>query len=134
VSFGVKILSGGGKFVHNICGNLNSRQADKLFFPNLYKLHNLFILIDFYLVLLREVFPRSFQPHNHSVKRPLTPKGPRVFWCKTIKNYPLLKKEPVFNICQLFIDKYIFLSIRMIKYKTYICTTSRSFICNFIST
>jgi hypothetical protein len=25
----------------------------------------------------------------------LTPKGPRVFWCKTTQNYPLLKKEPV---------------------------------------
>jgi hypothetical protein len=23
----------------------------------------------------------------------LTPKGPRVFWCKTTQNYPLLKKE-----------------------------------------
>jgi hypothetical protein len=25
----------------------------------------------------------------------LTPKGPRVFWCKTTQNYPLLKKEHV---------------------------------------
>jgi hypothetical protein len=25
----------------------------------------------------------------------VTPKGPRVFWCKTTQNYLLLKKEPV---------------------------------------
>jgi hypothetical protein len=25
----------------------------------------------------------------------LTAKGPRVFWCKTTQNYPLLKKEPI---------------------------------------
>jgi hypothetical protein len=34
---------------------------------------------------------KRFPPPNFN----LTPKGPRVFWCKTTKNYPLLKKEPV---------------------------------------
>ena len=41
VSFGAKSLSNGGMFVCNIYGNPNSPQADKLFFPNLYKLHYL---------------------------------------------------------------------------------------------
>jgi hypothetical protein len=41
VSFGVKSLSNGGIFVCNIYGNPHSPQADKLFFPNLYKLHHL---------------------------------------------------------------------------------------------
>jgi hypothetical protein len=41
-------------------GNPNSFVMGKLFFPNLYKLHNFNILMDFYLVLLREVCPRSF--------------------------------------------------------------------------
>jgi hypothetical protein len=51
--FDVKCFSGGEEFVHNIYGNPNSHQEDKLFFPNLYKLHNFHILMDFYLVLLR---------------------------------------------------------------------------------
>jgi hypothetical protein len=55
-SFGAKSLSGGGKLVCNIYGN---PQADKLFFLNLYKVYNLYILMDFYLVLLRRVCPRS---------------------------------------------------------------------------
>jgi hypothetical protein len=37
-NFGTKSLFGGGKFIHSIYGNPNSLQADKLFFPNLYKL------------------------------------------------------------------------------------------------
>jgi hypothetical protein len=36
----------------------------------LYKLHNLCIFMDFYLVLLREVCPKFSQPHGHSVKGP----------------------------------------------------------------
>jgi hypothetical protein len=44
VSFGVKILSGGGRFVHNIIENPNFPQDDKIFFLNLYKFHNLYIL------------------------------------------------------------------------------------------
>jgi hypothetical protein len=59
----------------------------------------------------------------------LTPKGPRVFWCKTTQNYSLLKKELV-----IFFDKYFSGSNHMIKYKTYICSTGRSFIFYFIST
>jgi hypothetical protein len=44
VSFGTKTLYWGGKFVHNIYGNPNSHRVDKpSFFPNLYKLHNLYI-------------------------------------------------------------------------------------------
>jgi hypothetical protein len=61
VSFGAKSLSSGGKFVHKISKNQNCAQKDKLFFPNLCKLHNLYILMEFYLVLLREVCPRSSQ-------------------------------------------------------------------------
>jgi hypothetical protein len=58
-SFGAKSLSGGGKLVSNIYGNPNSLQADKLFFLNLYKVCNLYTLMDFYLVLSRRVCPRS---------------------------------------------------------------------------
>jgi hypothetical protein len=64
-------LLGGGKFVHNnIYGNPNSPQADKFFFPNLYKLHYLYILMDFYLVLLRRVCTNFSQPNGRSVKWP----------------------------------------------------------------
>jgi hypothetical protein len=66
-SFGAKSLSNRGKLVHNIYGNPNSPRADKLFFLNLYKVYNLYILMDFYLVLLREVYPRSSQPHGRSM-------------------------------------------------------------------
>jgi hypothetical protein len=68
VSFSAKSLFNGGTFICNIYGNPNFPQANKLFFLNLYKLHNLYILMDFYLVLSREVYPRSSQPHGHSVK------------------------------------------------------------------
>jgi hypothetical protein len=61
-SFGTKSLFGGGKFVYNINGNPNSPQANKLFFPNLYKFENLYILMDFYLVLSRRACPRSSRP------------------------------------------------------------------------
>jgi hypothetical protein len=47
VNFGAKGLFGGGKFVHDIDGNPNSPQEDKLFFPKLYELYNLYILVDF---------------------------------------------------------------------------------------
>jgi hypothetical protein len=57
MSFDAKSLFGGRKFVHNIYGNPNLPRVDKLFFPNLYKLHNLYILMDFYIVFLREVCP-----------------------------------------------------------------------------
>jgi hypothetical protein len=40
----------------------------------------------------------------------LTPNGPRIFWCKTTQNYPLLKKEPV-----IIFDKYFSGSNHMIK-------------------
>jgi hypothetical protein len=55
VSFGAKSLASGQKFVHDINENPNSFQEEKLFFPNLYKLHNLYILMNFYLVFLRGV-------------------------------------------------------------------------------
>jgi hypothetical protein len=58
-SFGAKSLSDGGKLVHNIYGNPNSPQVNKLFFLNLYKVYNLYILMDFYHVLSREVCSRS---------------------------------------------------------------------------
>jgi hypothetical protein len=69
-SFGTKSLSGGGKLVFNIYGNPNSPQADKLFFLNLYKVYNLYSLMDFYLVLWKRVCPRSSQSHSRSVKCP----------------------------------------------------------------
>jgi hypothetical protein len=50
VSFGAKSLSNGAKFIQDENGNPNSPQEDKLSFPNLYKLHNLYFLMDFYLV------------------------------------------------------------------------------------
>ena len=49
----------------------NSSQMDKFFFLNLYKIYNLSILIDFYLILSSRICPRSSQPHGHSVKPPL---------------------------------------------------------------
>jgi hypothetical protein len=68
--FGTKSLSGGGKLVHDIYENPNTPRANKSFVPKLYKFYNLYILIDFYLVLWREVCSRSSQPHGHSMKRP----------------------------------------------------------------
>jgi hypothetical protein len=52
----------------SIGGNPNFPQVDKHFSPNLYKVQNLYILMDFYLVLSRGVFPRSSQLNNYSVK------------------------------------------------------------------
>jgi hypothetical protein len=62
VSFDAKSLANGQRFVHNINGNSNSLEEDKIFFPNLYKsIHNLYVLMDFYLVFSMEVCPRSSQ-------------------------------------------------------------------------
>jgi hypothetical protein len=38
-------------------------------FLNLYKVYNLYILMDFYLVLSREVCPRSSRPHSRSMNQ-----------------------------------------------------------------
>jgi hypothetical protein len=46
--FGTMSLFGGGKIVQDKNGNPNPPQENKLFFPNLNKLHNLHILMDFY--------------------------------------------------------------------------------------
>ena len=70
MNFGAKSLFGWGKFVHDIYENPNSPWADKLSFPNLYKLHDLYILMDFFLVPLTEVCLRSFGLHNCSVEAP----------------------------------------------------------------
>ena len=70
-SFGAKSLLGRGKLVSSFYRNPNSLQTSKLIFPKLYKVYNLYILMDFYLVLLRRVCTRSFRPHGCSVKRPL---------------------------------------------------------------
>ena len=45
-TFDAKSLFSGGKLVHNINGNPNSPWEDKLFFLNLYKVYNLYILMD----------------------------------------------------------------------------------------
>jgi hypothetical protein len=58
-SFGAKSLSNRRKVVHNIYGNPNSRRVNKLFFLNLYKVYNLYILMDFYHC------PRSSRPYGH---------------------------------------------------------------------
>jgi hypothetical protein len=50
--FSAKNLSGGEKLVCNIYENPNSPSTNKLFFLNLHKVYNLYILMDFYLVLL----------------------------------------------------------------------------------
>jgi hypothetical protein len=71
VSFGGKCLSDGRIFVQDIYGKPNSPWANKILFPNLYKLYNLYILMDFYLIVLREVCTRSSQLHGRSVKCPL---------------------------------------------------------------
>jgi hypothetical protein len=55
VNFASKNLFSVGKFVHNFNGDSNSPRADKLFFPNLYKSHNLYILLNFYLALSRRL-------------------------------------------------------------------------------
>jgi hypothetical protein len=52
-------------------GPLRVNIANKLFFLNLYKVFNLFILTGFYLLLSREVCPRSSRPYSRSVKHPL---------------------------------------------------------------
>jgi hypothetical protein len=67
VSFDTKSLTNGEKFVQHIYGNPNFPQANKFFFPNSYKLHNLYILMDFYSC---KVCPMSSQSHGLSVKHP----------------------------------------------------------------
>jgi hypothetical protein len=54
VRFGSKNLAIVQNFIHNFSGNPNSPQENKPFFPNIYKLHNLYLLMNFYLILLRE--------------------------------------------------------------------------------
>jgi hypothetical protein len=61
-SFDAKSLSNGRKFVHNIYRNPNCPHTNKLFFPNFYKLHNLCILMDFYLAMSRGVFQGLLDP------------------------------------------------------------------------
>jgi hypothetical protein len=70
MSFSTKSFAGGRKFLHDINDNLDSPWEDKPFFPNLYKLHNLYTLMDFHLVLLRGVCLKSSQPNDCSIKRP----------------------------------------------------------------
>ena len=48
MSFNTKNFANGRKFLHDINDNLDSPWEDKPFFPNLYKLHNLYTLIDFH--------------------------------------------------------------------------------------
>ena len=67
-SFGAKSLLGRGKFVCNVNGNLNSLWVNKLFFPILYKVHNLHILKDFYLAFLKRICTRSSWLKYHSVR------------------------------------------------------------------
>ena len=72
VSFGTKILSCGDKFIQDKIGNPNSLWMNKPFFPKLYKLYNLYILMDFYLALLKKICPRSSWSDTLSVERPQT--------------------------------------------------------------
>jgi hypothetical protein len=51
VSFDPMSLASGWKCGHYMNGNPNSPQEHKLFFPSLYKLHDLYILMDFYQVV-----------------------------------------------------------------------------------
>jgi hypothetical protein len=69
-NFGAKNFSGGGKVLSNIYENPNSPRTNKFFFPNLYKLHYLYILMDSYLILWKRVCPRSSQPVGYNVKCP----------------------------------------------------------------
>jgi hypothetical protein len=48
-SFGIQSISNGGKSIRNVYGNPNFLRGNKLFFPSLYRVHNLYILMDFYL-------------------------------------------------------------------------------------
>jgi hypothetical protein len=64
VNFGAKSLVHGQIFVYNFNGNPNALQDNKLFFPNLYKLYNLCILMNFHLVILRGICPRSSWPQG----------------------------------------------------------------------
>jgi hypothetical protein len=70
-SFGVKSLSCRGKFVNNINGNPHSPQVDKIFFPNFYKIQNLYILMDIYFILSKKACLRSSRSDGYSMKRPL---------------------------------------------------------------
>jgi hypothetical protein len=68
-SFGTKNLARARKLIHNINRNPNSNEEDKLS-SNFHKHHNLHILMDFHLVLLKRVCLRSSQPDSRSLKRP----------------------------------------------------------------
>jgi hypothetical protein len=89
-SIGTKSLYGGGKFVYNMNGNPNSPQIDKISFPNKYKFYNFYILIDFYLVFLMTVYPRSSRPNSRRMKPLRT--GSHLS-SKNLRNWSLRKKS-----------------------------------------
>ena len=76
VSFGAKSLSSGGKFVRKISKNQNCAQKDKLFFPNLCKLQNLYILMEFYLVLSKGSLSKVLSTPRPSCEAPFNAECP----------------------------------------------------------
>jgi hypothetical protein len=69
VSFGAKNLVSGLNF-STILMEIQVPLKEQIFFFKLVQTPQLYILINFYFVLLRGVFPRSFQPDSSSEKRP----------------------------------------------------------------
>ena len=61
-SFGSKSFFWQKKLVSIIYGAPNSTQVDKLFFPNLYMVYNLYILVDLYLSSQREFVQGPLDP------------------------------------------------------------------------
>ena len=43
-------------------------EEDEFYFTNLFKLHNLYILMEFHFVFLKGIFLKSTRPNGHSMK------------------------------------------------------------------
>jgi hypothetical protein len=71
ISFGAKNLASGREFVQDRNGKPIFPHEDKLFIFKLILTPQFVYLIYFYVILSREVYPRSTQPNNHGVKHPL---------------------------------------------------------------
>jgi hypothetical protein len=76
--FGGQKFFDGKKLVSDIYGNPNSPKADKLFISNLYKIYNLYILMEFYKVPSRRVYPTSSRWMKCPLTAVLTPKERRL--------------------------------------------------------
>jgi hypothetical protein len=72
------------KFVHNVNGNPYSLQEYKLLFQNLYKLHNSYILMNFYFVVCSR-FSWGFWNELGLWRSNAHSESHDTFWCPTLE-------------------------------------------------